>query len=371
MKTHKARWVAAALATFLAVSSAVANDDDQAPVVDSNRLLARMAAREAELPQVRDQAAQNNVSVVAYGKETPLFGSDNQPWLEPPQCTPSVGCDFTNTGCRKSGFVGQFEAIMIEPYYQGGGDPSKLVGTFYRGEQLRYNYQVAPRVTLGYVGANGLGGRFRFFDYHQTGSVAQTSLGANATTTGMLGLRTYDAELTQQINFRYWNLQTFGGLRYAQVNQQGHFSGVGADFIDASLSYYGLGLTGGLQGDRALTSDGRLSMHSWGRGSILFGNQRSNISNSFSSILAFPSGNNVTNDVPATIWELGAGPQYKRRIGRGADLVFRGTVEAQYWQGVGNFNQVNSFALGFGISNAIGSQGFALLGIGGSIGIQR
>jgi hypothetical protein len=236
---------------------------------------------------------------------------------------------------------------------------------------MSYNFQAAPRVWFGYEGANGLGGRFRFFNYQQSATNdVSTVFSAPPNTfiqTGMLALRTYDLELTQQINFRYWSLQGFGGVRYAQANQQSDVSLFGLTVTKSSLSYYGTGPTGGLQGERALTSSGRLSLFFSGRGSLLFGHQR-DVTQDYTFL--YTNGNRLFSDAFASIWELNLGPQWKMHLPCGCDFFVRGSVEGQYWQGVGNFAPIGtSPSPGLNHNNDAG--GFGLLGFAGSMGIMR
>jgi hypothetical protein len=330
----------------------------------------RLASLEAEVQRLR--------------ATSPVSLTSNGTLADPSACGtngcaygPTVGRECSNCECRTGGFVGGVEVVFFKPFYTGGGIPNVDAAAsdpftgFINYQQLQYNYQAAPRFWLGYVFANGLGGRARFFDYHQTAasdvSNVFTAPPGIFTLHGLLALRTYDLELTQQVNFRNWSLQAFGGVRYAQVRQQSSVDIFGLTTSNSSLAYYGVGLTGGLQGERVLTPNQRWSIFFSGRGSLLFGHQRDNTSDLF---FLYTEGNRRIDNAFASIWEMQLGPQWKMRLPRGGEFFARTTVEGQFWQGVGNFAPIGtSPAPGLNHNDLSGS--FGLLGFGSAIGITR
>lgn len=371
-------WFKSIVASLALVAGGIAQQataDDVTLVSGDAAVNQRLANLEAEVERLRAASATTFAAHHTFDEPAvpPVEGCDT-----PAPCGPTIGADFFNCGQRCGGVVGGTEVIFFKPFYTGGGAPNidpavSGGGTFVNYPTLQYNYTGAPRVWLGYVGANGLGGRARFFDFYQTGTTdistqASAPLGTFLIN-GMVATRTYDLELTQQASFRHWTLQGFGGLRYAQANQQMSYVAGALTGQQMSISYYGLGPTAGLQIDRALTSNQRWSFYGAARGSLLYGNQRDNVSDITGN---YVNANRINNSTFASIWELSLGPQWKIRLPRGGDFFVRSTVEAQFWQGVGNFAPIGANAGGFPLVNRNDDAGgFGLLGFSTAVGITR
>ncbi|MBS0207680.1 MAG: hypothetical protein JSS27_01880 [Planctomycetes bacterium] len=369
--------LAVLVAVLCVTTPAGADDAELAMVTGDASVNQRLAALEAEIEQLRAASRATLTAAATFDPPVPV----EEGCTPSPACEPIVGRDFFNCGCRTGGIVAGAEAVFFKPFYSANGAPNvdstavpaAVPSTMTTYPQLQYNYVAAPRLWVGYVGANGLGARFRFFDYYNTASsdfgVLAGAAPGNFIQNAVIALRTYDLELTQQVDFRSWRLQGFGGVRYAQSNQQSQ--AIGGAFVNtqASISYYGLGPTAGFQAERAVTSNGRWSIYGAGRGSLLYGNQRDNTADITGSYI---NGNRELNSVFASIWELSLGPQWKIRLPRGGEFFVRTTVEAQYWQGVGNFAPTpvaNLFTPALNRNNDAG--GFGLLGFSGAIGITR
>jgi hypothetical protein len=298
-----------------------------------------------------------------------------------PTCGESIGLDFVNGHCRTSGIIAGVESVFIKPFYQGGGAPNvdavaalALAAPPPPGSTaVRLDYTAAPRFWFGYMGESGLGARFRFFDYYQTTSqdvsnVFGTPVGTDIVS-GRLALRTYDLEAIQQVNFRHWNLQGFGGVRYAQALQGRDYAG-SVGILNSAMSFNGVGLTGGFQTERAVGLSGFWSMFVNGRGSVLFGNQQ-NTTTDATTVGAYQTGQAVLNDSVASIWEISAGPQWKRPLRNGGKLFLRTGLEAQYWQGIGNFAPVTALT-GLGVFNHDNFSGnLGMVGLSAAAGISR
>ena len=68
------------------------------------------------------------------------------------------------------GWIAEFEAMFLR-YDRANGVNGPVTGT-----GVNMNYEVAPRITLGWVGPEGLGLRARYFDYEQYASTNATAL---------------------------------------------------------------------------------------------------------------------------------------------------------------------------------------------------
>jgi hypothetical protein len=300
----------------------------------------------------------------------------------------STGC---SSGCCKSGccgagglgaggaplggFVGGAEFVFLRPFASNGDLPNANFGVAggigQTDRTLNYNYQVTPRVFFGYVGANGLGGRVRYWQYDHAGGTNTATdpiTGNVATIAGGLKFQTFDLEMTQQSQFRNWNLLLAGGVRYASFAMDSGNSIVDALAVPVGYdnrhhSVSGTGLTAALQARRSLNASGTFVLLTNLRGSILFGNHRSSfdMNNQFG-----PNAASTKNrDDLFSIWEWNLGPQWSLPLANGGRFFIGGTVEAQVWQGVGtySYNATNSNGLGLG--------NLGLLGFGGNIGLTR
>lgn len=337
--------------------------------------------------------AQEEVPPAAGEGLAPAPMSAGQAFHEPmnchADCGPTVGEDFWTWGCRGEGITGGFDVLFIKPYFNerinqgvpaaGQGGANFAAGVLPNNAPY-FNYQPAPRGWVGYVNKSGLGVRGRIFDYYSGATQTLTfdalgglvGAGSTLTESSILALRTFDLELTQEVDFRYWNFTTFGGARYGQAYGQVNTTAVvvpgailaGGTFAgNTTNTFYGVGLTGGLQAERALTESGAFSFFINGRGSMLYGGNQSTVvalpAGGAAGATATRSGNNAF----LNIWELSVGPQYNYVTAGGARLSFRMGLETQLWQnfaplntidGAGNTSTVGNFALsGFSIGGQL------------------
>lgn len=245
-------------------------------------------------------------------------------------CAPSrhVGRDFWVCKDRGCGWVGGVEFLLLKPY-AGGGYMDNAGGA-------QLNFNPAYRLTLGRQNADGLGARLRFFEFDRGSRVGTSVLGVEA--------RYLDAELTQAVDFRRWNLLFSGGLRYAEIQAAND------TFTVDSFGTSGFGVTFSGQASRDLNKSGSLRMVSSARWSAVYGNSHS---------LTLPG---TTNDNLMNIMEINIGPRYRRCLRNGAYLTIGGGFEAQYWSNAASIaDQLPS--------NGAGDIGFA--GFSSSIGITR
>ena len=130
----------------------------------------------------------------------------------------------------ESGFVGGAELLFLKPFFeggrnmsagqlaqQGGAGPNGLENT-----QVTWDYDVAPRVWMGYQGANGFGTRLTFMNWEHGSST--TAIPGFTTTTMQASMEflNVDAEVTQTINLDEWELMVSGGLCYQSVELKGN-----------------------------------------------------------------------------------------------------------------------------------------------------
>lgn len=287
------------------------------------------------------------------------------------------------------GFVGGFEYVWFRPFASNGDLPNANFGVAggagVTDRTLNFNYQVTPRIFLGYVGASGLGGRVRYWQYDHGGGTNSTTdtnpnsgtFGDTATIAGGFKFQTFDIELTQQSSFRAWNFLMAGGVRYASfaadsTNAVVDPLGAPIGFSRLTNSISGTGLTTAFQARRALNATGSLVWLTNLRGSLLFGNHRSSVYQNVTIPLVgtFTTISNSKNrDDLFSIWEINLGPQWHMPLANGGRLFVGATAEAQLWQGLGGYSYNSGGANTQANGVALGSLG--LVGFGGNIGITR
>jgi hypothetical protein len=275
-------------------------------------------------------------------------------------------------------------------------------------KEFDYSAEFAPRLSLGVVGAGGLGARAGWWHFDQGPSVPLqasntdstlsttvssapvagvpdfTSPGAVARAFGVfndqmtfnthLKLDVWDWEVTQVLEPAGWSLLVAGGLRYAylsqdyeadRVNQGSGRSGTSrvtvttdADFIRAGHNFSGVGPTAALEARRPL-GDTAFSLYSSARGALLFGRSRSQAFQRTREVRTVTptrglastvntttvTGNNDSRDDLLPVGDLELGAEWARDTGRIRFFVRTGFV-GQVWFGAGNATSENG-NLGF------------------------
>jgi len=253
-------------------------------------------------------------------------------------CTPPhVGRDFFVCKDRCAGIIAGTETVFLRPYSSGG-----LLDL----SPAQMNFNPSQRYWIGYQGADGLGGRIRYWEFDRGVSTPVTGLGVE--------YRNLDVEMTQAVDFKRWNLLFAGGLRYQETATD--ISVVAGVPVAFNLGFDGVGLTFATQATRDLNSSGTWRMTAGARYSAVYGNAKANIGVGLGGLgLGVTSRDDLVN-----VLELNIGPQYRRRLSNGSYLTMGAGVEAQYYSNGLDLPSV----VGLGIDT-----GF--IGFGSSIGITR
>jgi hypothetical protein len=221
-------------------------------------------------------------------------------------CGPHVGRDFLVCKDRCGGIYFGSELLMIRPF---ASDSVLAPGT----SDADLGYRAAFRTWAGYQSSSGLGGRVRAFVYdHNT---------VTATSAADVEVRYFDAELTQAVDFRRWNLLLSGGLRQAETNLLTTAPAIG----NTVSGFDGVGLTFSGQATRDLNASRTLRMTMGARWSALFGNTKSGTAAVGNPPITFD------RDDLVNVLEINIGPQYVRQMRNGATLIFGSGLDAQYW----------------------------------------
>ncbi|MCI0359471.1 MAG: hypothetical protein L0211_13425 [Planctomycetaceae bacterium] len=281
MKTDFLRTLAGALLALASLTgSAMAQDMHLASTTDMNNIYARLA-------ELESRVAAGNVANSGGG------------------CgAVSEGCcdDYCKAGCIIGG-----EVLWLKAF-EGDGD----FGDF--------NYDEAYRFWVGYQRADGLGIRFRYFDFDSeadNGDVFETT---------HTDLEIYDMV---QIGC-HWDLLVGGGVRYLDVN----FSDVGDEVFE---SFTGPGPIVTAELYRHISD--RAALYAIGRESILVGN--------------FRDDGDLQEDSTLMVSELQLGGQLHRELASGALLFGRAGWEAQYYHDLSDGNETPISLIGVGFSAGI------------------
>jgi len=230
-----------------------------------------------------------------------------------------VGRDFFVCKDRCGGLIGGAELLFLRPF--GSED------VFDQNGSAQMNYNPAARLWIGTQNADGLGARIRYFEFDRVSTAAGgNNVGVEA--------KLLDLEATQAVNFRRFNMEFFGGLRYAENR---------IAVPNVSTGFNGVGLTFGAQVARDLNQSGSLRLASGARWSAVYGN----------SLIAGGNDSLQSRDDLKNILELNIGPQYRRQLANGGYLTLGGGLEAQVWNGGFNADTQDFGFAGFATSVSI------------------
>src|SRR5688572_26808240 len=123
-------------------------------------------------------------------------------------------CDST---CGDGGFYGLAEVLFLK-YHRADG---VRAGSFNNlppatTDDITFDYNATPRLTLGYVTDSGIGARVRYWEYDQAGTPVFPATGVT------MGVDTYniDFEAFERLQVSdCWAFELSGGLRYNQFDE--------------------------------------------------------------------------------------------------------------------------------------------------------
>ncbi|MEM8689279.1 MAG: hypothetical protein AAGF81_18260, partial [Pseudomonadota bacterium] len=238
----------------------------------------------------------------ADSEDLGLFGGTVLAGVDVPLGPQGAAHGLTTAGLNTSTSQSQGEAGAFI-----AGEAVVLTAYQSEGEAPGFDAEVAPRVIAGLVGEDGLGIRFRWFDWSAK----------NPNNVGVpelierLSLETIDVELTQ--SFSHGNLSgvASAGYRYADYREFGFFDA--DDMRNSNGLVVGLELAHLLTDDILLFGKGRYSMQYAPKGTET-GTPRSNL---------FFTTAEIQLGAEATLW----------RFEGGGRVFVRGAAEAQSWSG--------------------------------------
>jgi hypothetical protein len=352
------RWIAAALAAAWALPALAADNWTTAPISPVS-YADRLDQVEAQLASLRTQSGGGCADCGDSCGE----GSGS--------CSSCCACVVP------SGPYVEYELVVARPYL-----PQPLVvvsddqstSDEYTNVPFEIDHRASSRISLGYVGCSGLGGRARYWQFDQAGDPISFDMedGEVAAVGGVdwggwsrmdgevdvnfgLELHAVDLEVTQAFSFCRATAVLSAGVRYARVVQdydvlyeevEGGCYNILIDHV-----FDGYGPTVALELHRPIGCRG-LALYGSFRGSVLFGDVGWNVVDREYDQIGGPLVDNDTlayrADNVAGVLEAQLGVELVRQLPRGANLLLRLGYEGQVWDGVGSpSNPLGGPPLGF------------------------
>ncbi len=218
-------------------------------------------------------------------------------------CCDDGGCDAWP--CYTPGLVFGAELTFLRPFQS-------------EGQMAGFDYTAAPRLWIGWQNSNGLGVRFRWFEYDGSGADASSQYTD-------VGMETMDLEVTDTFTLgKKWNGLLSAGVRYAEYDERS--AGGGILETDGAL-----GLVVGAELYRALTCN--LYLFGIGRTAFMYTDKTNDLGS-------------PNPDSTFSISELQVGVEYRRYLSGTTRLFARAAVEGQYWAGVSDGDTEDTSLIG-------------------------
>jgi hypothetical protein len=239
------------------------------------------------------------------GMAQDVYASTTQlPLVAINDCSGYAGCDGACDSCDCCDCCGQSAWIVdVEALFfrYGRVDGTQNVIT---GSPVQFDFELAPRLTVGYVGSSGLGFRIRYFEFDHTATGGLDSIDVNTFT--------IDQEFFENVQLTdYTSVEFSGGVRYVEFEERLNFP-----VLTEQTIFRGFGGIVGMQVNRQFWNG---DLYARARGSILMDEK------SFAS----PATNLV--DAVVSITEVSLGYQINYDLSSGALLTLRSGVEWQHW----------------------------------------
>ncbi|MBA2115442.1 Lpg1974 family pore-forming outer membrane protein [Bremerella alba] len=290
--------------------------------------------------------------------------------------------------CEAHWFAG-FEATFLKPHFTSNPAYTLMESdgsSFESFSQVEFDYdlQFAPRVFVGLQMNEEIGFRATWWHFDNDPSVLTAQPPANgfgsitpppfgtvdistsipgSTFQAGTGLTAYtlDLDVTRQYCISHWRIGAFGGLRYAEIDQNylaqtTNASGALTGQIDYEHGLSGIGPTMGLYASVPVAN--RIELFSEARGSILFGEATSRLTAGEDLDLTTPFTTTTTasRDEVMTIGEVELGLRWqgcRRRCWQPFGSV---ALEGQTWGDVGNATSEEGSLGFFGFNASFGFQ---------------
>lgn len=236
-----------------------------------------------------------------------------------------------------SGLVGGFDVLFLRAYGDRYDQFVHAALPLADATPPSNDFEISPRVWLGYVGESGFGMRGRWFQY-QHDLKAGTGVFEDWPEEGLEGhARNYldvyavDIEFMQQVDLGCWDANAGAGIRAGGVkrrsSQEAFLDGASEGSQHFMTRFEGVGPTVFAELRRPIMGT-RLSLIANARGSILFGDHRAEAQDFDGDPMTWK-----THGVVA-VGEIQLGAEYARELGYGATGFVQCLWEGQLWTNV-------------------------------------
>ncbi len=303
-------------------------------------------------------------------------------------CCDSVGCGVGV--CAPRCWYTGFEATFLKPHFGGSGNlaftTTDTTATTVTASETDFDYDLefSPRVFVGWQRGCDVGFRATWWQFDHDAAPASGSPPASGTgeithpgfldvdisteiptdvfaAATDLNAYTIDLEATKMTDFCSWKFGMGCGFRYAHI-EQGYLASLTDNTdtllgtIDYRHSIEGFGPTVSFEALRQLNC--RAGIFCKARGSILFGDSKSNLRGGEDLNLSVPVNTTATtaSDDVLSICELQVGYRWSPAMAdcRGWQPFYSVAMEGQLWDGAGNASSQDGAVGFFGFNSAIG-----------------
>ncbi len=250
------------------------------------------------------------------------------------------------------GLVGGLDVLFLRAY--GNTYDEMMHRNLSNGDIAPSNdYEISPRMWLGYVGQSGFGIRSRWFQYQHTLKAATGTFAdwpdADDTTEARNYLDVYavDIDFMQRVDLGCWDLNAGAGIRVGGVKRLTTLETTrGSDTLDAAYRsrFEGVGPTIFAELKRPIIGTG-ISLIANARGALLFGDGR------WEAVEEAGGSDSVVG-----VGEVQIGLEYARQLGYGTIGFAQCVWEGQMWSNATQFEGgrddlgLTGIALNFGIT---------------------
>ncbi len=302
---------------------------------------------------------------------TPPFGLPGGPPPGPlapaPVCPPETG---------RARFIAGAGVYYVQPHFEanpaftttlGGGIAAVPATTAIFQRDFDWDYHFAPQAFVGFIGANGLGLRGRYWRFDEstdisaangtgfspitggttitdaTGFLVSTTAGDLLTFESDLQLDVLDVEALQEIVRGPWTVTLSGGVRLADLRQSytARLFNPGPaietfDILQSNQRFKGIGPVAAAEVRRQLFNSG-LAIYGSARAAVLFGTgeRSSSLSETTAGALTDFSSFSSSRDDVMPVTELEIGAEYAFNF-RNFQLFVRATYVGHVWFGAGS-----------------------------------
>lgn len=358
---------------------ATSQSSTSSQVKSPSQLVARPAPPTEATPAVRQASHVEMTTTMASESvlESPVFMEEGPM---------PMGYQTCQTNTCQAHWVAGFEATFLKPHFSSNPAYTLMEsdGTSfenYTDVEFDYDLQFAPRVYLGLQGEEiGVRATWWHFDNDPSvltaqppangfGSITPPAFGSVDISTTVAGSSfqagtgltayTIDLDVTRLYRLSCWQIGAFGGLRYAEIDQNylaqtTNASGLLTGQIDYQHGLSGIGPTMGLYASVPVANC--IELFSEARGSILFGEATSTLTagEDLDLTTPFTTTTSSSRDEVMTIGEVELGLRWqgcRRRCWQPFGTV---ALEGQTWGDAGNATSEDGSVGFFGFNASLG-----------------